>query len=346
MQSDRHPLKIGPQIAVGDVFFYGYGCAPGTLWLANPMSVAAYLARTSPAGGQGGDAATLDIIAKAIYPARDRTVDHVDVIRTESGVADGAAIFLIDRQFVLFVAPFEHPDAADVQRTAMLRIAESLPASLSRTLLPIIGSGHFEERSFLVLPRCTPLSAGRLGRFLDKKRVADDILPWLRDLAAWKAHAPDDPGRFIASLNALIRMDDLPVAVRETAQRMERQLRDGAIRPWHVPMHGDLWRNNVMRRDDGSLAVIDWAGSEVDGYGIYDLVRFKQSFNIADARYRSELRWYAELMGGEDAVMAHLLGALGHYADRLGEFPRERFVTLAADCYALLNSGLSGRPHG
>ena len=310
------------------------------------MSVAAYLARTSPAGGQGGDAATLEIIARAIYPAGDRTIAHVEVIRTESSVADGAAIFLIDRQFVLFVAPFAHPDAADVQRTAMLRIAESLPASLNRMLLPIIGNGHFGERSFLVLPRCTPLSTGVLGRFLERTRVAGDILPWLRDLAIWRAREPDDPRHFIASLNALIRMDDLPGTLRETAQRIERQLRDGTIRPWHVPMHGDLWRNNVMRRDDGSLAVIDWAGSEVDGYGIYDLVRFKQSFNIADARYRSELHWYAELMGGEEVVTAHLFGALGHYANRLGEFPRERFVTLATVCYALLMSGLSGRPHG
>jgi hypothetical protein len=310
------------------------------------MSVAAYLARTSPAGGQGGDAATLDIIARAMYPAGDRTIEHVDVIRTESGVADGAAIFLIDRHFILFVAPFEHPDAADAQRNAMLRIAEALPPSLSRTLLPIVGNGYFGERSFLVLPRCIPLSSGRVGRFLDKTRVAADLLPWLRDLASWKAHEPADPQRFIAAFNALIRMEDLPNDLRDTARRIERSVSDRAIRLWHVPMHGDLWRNNVMRRDDGSLAVIDWAGSEVDGYGIYDLVRFKQSFNIPDARYRSELRWYAELMGGEDAVTAHLLGALGHYADRLGEFPRERFVTLATDCYALLMSGLSGRPHG
>ncbi len=41
-----------------------------------------------------------------------------------------------------------------------------------------------------------------------------------------------------------------------------------------------------------------------------------------------------------DAVIAHLLGALGHYANRLGEFPKQRFVTLANDCYDLLRSGL------
>lgn len=308
------------------------------------MSVAEYLARTSPAGGTQGTEAPLDIIAQAIYPKRDRAIEQVDVIRTESSVADGAAIFLLDHTFVLFVAPHAHPDAAETQRAAMLRIEQSLPATHCRMLLPIAGSGYVAERSFLVLPRCTPLASGRLGRFVEKPRVAREILPWLRELATWKAREPSDPARFIASMQALIQMEDLPDDVRDAARRIASGLLAGTIRPWHIPMHGDLWRNNIMRRGDGRLAVIDWAGSAVDGYGIYDLVRFKQSINFSQALYCAELRWYAELMGGEEGVIAHLLGALGHYADRLGEFPRERFVTLATDCYALLMSGLgSGR---
>jgi len=52
------------------------------------------------------------------------------------------------------------------------------------------------------------------------------------------------------------------------------------------------------------------------------------------------MNWYVETLGGRDAVSAHLLGALGHYAIRMGEFPRDRFLILAADCYSLLQSGL------
>ena len=305
------------------------------------MALAEYLARTSPSGMTDDTAAALDVLGRAIYPEGGRAINEVDVIRSESSVADGAAIFLLDRAFVLFVAPHEHPEAAEMQRTAMVRIQQSLPQAQCRMLLPITASGYLAERSFIVLPRCNPLASGRIGRLFEKRRVADEILPWLRELAVWNVRETSDPQRFIESMQALIRMEDLPGDLLDTAQRIEQGLRATRIRPWHIPMHGDLWRNNIMRREDGSLAVIDWAGSEVDGYGIYDLVRFKQSLNISRASYCHELRWYTEALGGEDGVITHLLGALGHYGDRLGEFPRERFVTLASECYALLMSGLS-----
>ncbi len=152
---------------------------------------------------------------------------------------------------------------------------------------------------------------------------------------------------FQRSLRALVDMHDLPESLRADAERLDADITAGTLKPRHVPMHGDLWRNNIMvRPGGGELVVIDWAGGTAAGYAIYDLIRFHQSFNLSSDRLRRELLWYQEALGGGALGLAmirvHLLGALGHYANRLGEFPRDRFVALARDCYGAVDSALAG----
>jgi aminoglycoside phosphotransferase (APT) family kinase protein len=104
-------------------------------------------------------------------------------------------------------------------------------------------------------------------------------------------------------------------------------------------MHGDLWQDNLLRQQDGSLAVIDWGGSATQGYAVYDLVRLAQSFRLTKTRLHDELAWQAGRLGhASDGLTLHLLGALGHYAARLGEFPRERFCAMAQSCWSIFKS--------
>lgn len=287
-------------------------------------------------------ASMIDTVSPTIYGSQSgRKIRNIEVVRHESIVADGAAIFLVDGDYVLFVSPEAYPDAAAIQRDAMVGMTRELGHELGKMILPVIGTGQLQDRSFLVLPRCTPLKPGRLGRLFQKPMVVGKILPWLRALALHGADHQSADHEFCASLDALIDMPELPEAMRDTARRSREAIAAGRIFARHVPMHGDLWRNNVMQNDAGNLAIIDWAGSARQGYAIYDLVRFHQSFGMTQAKFAAELSWYCETLGGMDTVVAHLLGGLGHYANRLGEFPRERFVALANDCYDLLRSGLT-----
>ncbi|MBJ6122136.1 phosphotransferase [Sphingomonas mollis] len=284
----------------------------------------------------------IDVISPTIYgPDSGRRIQNIEVVRRESIVADGAAIFLVDSDYILFVSPEAFPDSAAIQRDAMVDMAQELGDQLGQMILPVIGTGHLQDRSFLILPRCKPLKPGRLGRLFQKPMVVGKILPWLRALVLHGTQGQSADREFCASLDALIDMPELPEAMRDAARRSRDAIDTGRIVVRHVPMHGDLWRNNVMQNDAGNLAIIDWAGSARQGYAIYDLVRFHQSFGMAHAKFAAELDWYCETLGGVDVVIAHLLGALGHYANRLGEFPKQRFIALANECYDLLRSGLT-----
>ncbi len=288
----------------------------------------------------------IDVISPIIHgPDSGRKIQNIEVIRRESIVSDGAAIFLVDGDYILFVSPQAYPDAAAIQSGAMIGMAQELGEQLGRMILPIIGTGHLQNRSFLILPRCKPLKPGRLGRLFQKPMIVGKILPWLRALVLHGTDGQLADREFCISLDALIGMPELSDAVRDASRRSRDAIDTGGIVVRHVPMHGDLWRNNIMQNDAGNLAIIDWAGSARQGYAIYDLVRFHQSFGMARAKFAAELDWYCETLGGVDAVIAHLLGALGHYANRLNEFPKQRFVTLANDCYDLLRSGLTSAGH-
>lgn len=306
------------------------------------MLAVAYSTNTAMLVEESSEESMIDVISPTIYGlASGRKIQNIEVVRRESIVADGVAIFLVDRDYILFVSPKAYPDAAATQRDAMVDMAQELGDQLGRMILPVVGTGHLQDRSFLILLRCKPLKPGRLGRLLQKPMIVGKILPWLRALVLHGTNSQPADHEFCASLDALIGMPELPEAMRATARRSRDAIDIGRITVRHVPMHGDLWRNNVMQNDAGNLAIIDWAGSARQGYAIYDLVRFHQSFGMTQAKFAAELEWYCETLGGVDAVIAHLLGALGHYANRLGEFPKQRFVTLANECYDLLRTGLT-----
>lgn len=318
------------------------------------MPIANYLQETSPSDRPISSDAVISVLSNALYPD-GRRIDKVEVIRTQSMVADGAAIFLLDHDHVLFLSPAAHPDAAAIQAQATQTMAGLGPVMAER-ILPVTATGTLADRSFLILPRCEPLAGGRLRRLIQTPKVAAAILGWLRQLVgATVADGPADDraetDEFQRSLRALVDMHDLPESLRADAERLDADITAGTLKPRHVPMHGDLWRNNIMvRPGGGELVVIDWAGGTAAGYAIYDLIRFHQSFNLSSDRLRRELLWYQEALGGGALGLAmirvHLLGALGHYANRLGEFPRDRFVALARDCYGAVDSALAGLARG
>jgi hypothetical protein len=108
----------------------------------------------------------------------------------------------------------------------------------------------------------------------------------------------------------------------------------------HVPMHGDLWSDNVLLAEDG-IRIVDWAGAKVKGFGVYDLLRAASSFNVPRRLLRRELLRHAEILGGADALRLHLLAALGHLASDLGEFPPDQYVKMANESWRMLGSAIA-----
>ncbi|MEZ6192172.1 MAG: phosphotransferase [Phycisphaerales bacterium] len=75
---------------------------------------------------------------------------------------------------------------------------------------------------------------------------------------------------------------DATEAVRRAAEIGIRGLEQGRWKPRFVLMHNDLWKDNILLDDEGRIAVIDWPGSTVKGYAMYDLVRLADSFGFSD----------------------------------------------------------------
>lgn len=277
----------------------------------------------------------------ALYGADSgRQVKNLTLMRKKGTVADSQAVYLVDDHYVLHVAPAAFPETSVEDARKALAMRERLGTDAAgRFVLEVSGQGRIGERTFSITPRCTPLGPGKIRGRIARLMARGEVLRWLRQVAA-SADPPDQAARdaFLASLAALQSIATLPDDIRRACERPMQQVLAGQLAPRHVPMHGDLWHGNVMRRDDGRLVVIDWGGSNPRGYGIYDLVRCAQSFGLSQRKLAQEVRWHGQALGSiTDAPALHLLGALGYYARNLGEFPLPRFVDLATDCYRVLD---------
>lgn len=262
------------------------------------------------------------------------------LISRNDTVADGQTAYLMGQSHVLLVSAARFPDASAKEVEKMRDMQKCLGSHAGRVLLDVVGHGRADGRSFLIVPRCKPLLNGRVLHRLACWQVRARVLQWLRDVAVLVS-APDADARqqFLESLAALHAMQVMPDAIRSAACEHMDRLQSGQTRARHVPMHGDLWAGNLMHRPDGRLAVIDWGGSAVRGYGIYDLIRVASSLRLPQRLLARELAWHVQTLGDvQHGAQLHLLAALGYYARNLGEFPEHRFALLAQSCWAELNA--------
>ncbi len=245
--------------------------------------------------------------------------------------------------------------ASDASPHLVARAIRALDAA-RRALGPLAGQavlapvhhGYIEGRSFAIFHYYRPMSEdGLLGRW-HRLRVREDVLRWLRDVIRLTCHAPtaDEDASFSEALRGLI--DDAQVSgpVRRRAEQAAERLQSGLWRPCHVLAHNDLWKGNLLLAGSGRDAeyrflVVDWAGAQVDGYGIYDLIRVDESLRLPRRRLRQELSAHCELLDCpmQDA-WSHLLSALGNLARNLDHFPRETFLAMADRCCRRLEAVL------
>ena len=265
---------------------------------------------------------------------------RLTLLSDRRAVADAQTVYRLGEAHVLLVAPPTFPDASADEAARMQALKQRLGEPAGRVVLDVLGEGRVQGRSFFIVPHCRPLPTGRIRGRLARWAVRREVLGWLREVSL-VADAPDKAAHaeFLASLDALEQLVALPHDIRDAARHMAERLHAGALQARHVPMHGDLWAGNMVRQRDGRLALIDWAGATPRGYAIYGLIRTADSLRIPRHTLARELRWHGERLGDvREAPLLHLLGALGHYARHLGEFPLEHFVQMAQRCYHLLRA--------
>lgn len=256
--------------------------------------------------------------------------------------ADSKQVYLSKGRhgFVVAISPPGFPEvvAEECLKAAQMR---RLLADLGAPILRPLDTGRIETASYAVLPYRRPLSKRRGMQWAHRIWMKRHLIEWLLEVARRRSGACA-PSRYEYSLEALrarIAPESATGALLRTAQE---RLRSGHFAPRTTPMHGDLWKGNVLHgAASTAFTLVDWRGSETQGYPIFDLIRAAESFGLSPKALGRELRLHRRALGCQvEDLPLYLLGALGHYAARLGEMSPAAFRAMSDSCVTSLSRAL------
>ncbi len=285
----------------------------------------------------------------------------ISFLSQTNDVADGTTVLRVcdgagkSRAVVLCAAPV----APDMVKRAMYKARQakmSLGPCLGAPILEPLMEGGEHGLSFAVLPYCNSLSKFRPLWWMQRARLRTAVLEWLwrvTECTVCNVELPHVEGDFAAPLRKVASLKALSGRVRTAAEWAAGRLVSGEWRPKYVLMHADLWKGNILVRPGGGtgekrlwvdqLAIIDWAGSEIHGYAIFDLIRISQSLQLNKTGLRTEVGRHCHLLQCEVAdAMSYLLAALGHIAIHIEYFSVDTYARMADACFATLDETLRG----
>lgn len=299
----------------------------------------------------------VDPLAKALSDRYGKV--ELSLLSHKNTVPDGTTVLLLrdsagqSRAVVLCSAP----TSPNMVQRAMKRAGEAkviLGPLIGSPILDTLAEGKVRGLSYAVLPFCTGLSDFRPVWWIQCELLRPLIIEWLwratestvRDVEAGAIHK-----YFVHPLRHLVSLESISGRLRTAAERAIERLSAGMWTPRHVLMHGDLWKHNILMRTANRAAeqrrwrdrfvIIDWAGSEIRGYAMYDLVRLAQSMRLHSRSLRTEVDRYCRLLQCEQSdAMSYLVGALGHISMNLEHFPMDRYSFMAESCITTLEQAL------
>ncbi len=281
--------------------------------------------------------------------------------RSDLAVTDGVEKWLVrgNNHRPAAVVLVSSPNATGLVARGMQRAREAkmlLGPLLGQVILTPICEGEVASLSFAALPYCQPLATSRLMAMMQRRRLRGVVLEWLRD--ATSTTVQDTPGdrveaEFVRPLKKLCDDAALPESFRTTAREALDRLEAGRWLPKHVLMHNDLWLGNLLidnRNVTGRagrpwaerFVIIDWPGAAIEGYGMYDLLRFAQTMKLSGEGLREEVGAHCAILGCEPIdARSHLMAALGYLLLHIEHFPKPAFVRTAMSCLWTLESVVS-----
>lgn len=216
-------------------------------------------------------------------------------------------------------------------------------------VLPL-GQSEYKGLTFAVFPYLVPLSKNRF--LLRVQKLI--LLKYMHELLYYVANQCSNPAveeldKFSLSLRFIINQNSLSQNIRQSAEMALDRLDSKSWKPVLVLMHGDLWLKNIMLKNVGwftpfslkSFVMIDWGGSALRGYPIYDLVRITSSLSgCSSALFKECLRHAKTLNCDLQDVRSYLLAALGHFGINKENMPYERWHELTESSYNMLEKTL------
>jgi hypothetical protein len=275
----------------------------------------------------------------------------LSVIRTESSVADGVAVFAVGRgnkRAILLLSPTKFPDVISQELTKAAAMRNHLGELLGSVIMLPLAQGCLLNRSYALMPFQRPFNNNRIFFALQKHQIKSQVIEWVQNVNERHNTIPastDDREQFVLPLQHLYAMPAADPCIRDAASTALNRPQKGRFRPRFVPMHRDLWKGNILRkiRDHGDtttahrFVIIDWRGSRIKGFPIFDLVRVSSSFELAPDQFNAEVIRATKILECDPVdARSYVTTALGEIAINLDQFPLDRFLQLARDCLSEL----------
>lgn len=253
---------------------------------------------------------------------------------------DCASVYRVDHNRVLKVSPAAFPNVAREMAEKADLARNSLGEGLRWAVAIVLRQWEVDGVSCALFEELTTISNKRLKRFIQVRRVTPAVLGWLRDVAAL------DRGISNQGETCLQALAECPYeTLRRPAEAALASVRSGVFVLRSRIMHGDFWVGNVMLDPNGirPFVVIDWRGSTLDGFPIFDLVKFAQSSGLSRKLFRAELGAHADRLGCDiRETRNYILAALGYIWLHLEQFPPERFLAMGESCLGAVDNALNG----
>lgn len=251
--------------------------------------------------------------------------------------ADGSTVYLVGSK-ILKVSPPAFPNVIREMTDKARMARQALGPALGSHIPAPLEEWESNGVTCALFDRLIPISNNRFKQFVQLQKLTPKVLAWLRQIAAIGS------GVNRSAAACLKALSECPYdGLREPARLALERLNSGDFVPRSTVMHTDLWTGNLLldpscTRD---FVVIDWRGSEVDGFPIFDLVKFAESARLSPSALRFELIAHAEILQcALEDTLSYLMAALGHIWLHLDQFPPERFADMAESNLQTLQNAL------
>ena len=219
------------------------------------------------------------------------------------------------------------------------QVREKLHGDEKLVVLEPLDFGYTDDINYAVWPYVKPLSNHTPFFQIQKIAMRGKILPWLRNATQQTIETPSSEElytSFISPLTKLTAEPELDSIVKSKIENILKRIESENWKPLFSLAHNDLWIGNVLNATNNKyrISVIDWAGAQVKGKSIFDLVKICMDLKVTGKKYSSEISQTCKILDCsiEDAD-SYLLSSMATLFQNLEHFPKDRYFALLKRLY-------------